>query len=242
MAYTARELIIEAYYLSGVVSELLQTVTGMQLFNGLKSLNMILDGKKSDPKLIPYYEEYIFDTVGGQEKYFIPNLVEAETLTFYVGNIRFASLEISREKYFGTFRVDPVLSLPFTFHLERCLGGTNCFFYFQPNAAYTVHVWGKFAIVSVVPEQDLSLSADLFFWDYIKHELAYYICNSASVPLPEGTAERLAYLKRQNTFVSPKDMSSIKSNRLAGASTFPTLADAYIGKGWRPANNSEFIL
>ena len=89
MAYTALQLITRAFYLSQVVSRDLQVPNSSQITDGLYLLNAILDYKKSDLRLIPYFTFYEFDTVLNQELYFIPNLLLIDTITFNIGDVRY---------------------------------------------------------------------------------------------------------------------------------------------------------
>src|ERR1700722_4079067 len=104
MAYIAQQLVASAWYLSGIVSRGLETVSYEQLTDGLERLNTILDIATSNMGLIPYFMEYQFTAVIGQEIYFVPELVEIETLTFNIGPVRYSILPASREAYFATGR------------------------------------------------------------------------------------------------------------------------------------------
>src|SRR5690242_7261479 len=101
MAYTALELINRAYYLSQIVSRQLQTVTAQQVTDGLYLLNADLDYKSTDVRLIPYYRRYEFDTVQGQEEYFIEDLLLVDTLTFNIDTVRYSLIENTRMEYFA---------------------------------------------------------------------------------------------------------------------------------------------
>src|ERR1035437_8180851 len=104
MAYSELQLITRAYYLSQVVSRELQVVTGTQVTDGLYLLNAILDSKGSDLREIPYYQEYDFPSIQGVEKYFIPGLLSADSLTFNIGPVRYAMNEETRTSYFAQYR------------------------------------------------------------------------------------------------------------------------------------------
>jgi hypothetical protein len=109
--------------------------------------------------MIPYFNSsYQFNAVAGQEKYFIPNLSEAETLTFFIQSIRYQMRKNPRDQYFGTGRTQNVLSLPFNWHCERTLGGSNLFIYFFPDINYPMELTGLFRLQSVTASQDLSVN------------------------------------------------------------------------------------
>src|SRR6266852_1219220 len=113
MAYTARKLITNAYYLSGIVARRLQEVSGLQISDGLDLLNDLLGVKTAQTTLIPYYAEYDFTLTQGVQTYFIPNLLAPETMTFFIDSVRYQMYPVGRREYWGSGRVEGVTSLPF---------------------------------------------------------------------------------------------------------------------------------
>jgi hypothetical protein len=155
MGYTVIQLINDAYYASGIVSREFQTVSGSQINDGLGFLNDILADKTIERDMIPYYLEYNFYAIEGQERYFIPNLEELETLVFFINNVRYQMREVDRKVYFGSARANNITSLPFNWHVERCPGGANLYLYFLPNVNYPMQAWGQFRLAQVSINQDL---------------------------------------------------------------------------------------
>lgn len=235
MAYTVTELINRAYYLSQVVSRELQTVTGPQIADALVWLNALLSLKSAYSRVIPYYQQYEFNAVIGQEEYFVPNLVQAETLTFNIGPVRYSTQPTSRRSYFGTGRVDNIQSLPFNWHFERCLGGSNVFLYFVPDAAYPIKIWGKFGFENVELGQDLLLTYDEYYIDYLRYRLAMRICSEYGIPMQPQAVSELRELEEAMMDVSPPDMTLTKYSTLQGT-TGINWGDINIGRGWRSGN------
>lgn len=235
MAYTVTELINRAFYLSQVVSRELQTVTGQQFEDGLVWLNAILSLKSAYSRVIPYFQQYEFTAVVGQEEYFVPNLVQAETLTFNIGPVRYSTMPMSRRAYFGSGRVDDITSLPFNWHFERVLGGSNVFLYFLPDAAYPVKIWGKFGFDNVTLNQNLLLIFDEYYIDYLRYRLAMRICSEYGIPMQQQALAEMAELEEAMTDVSPPDLTLTKISSLQGSSAL-NWGDINIGRGWRPGN------
>lgn len=206
MAYTARQLITKSYYLSQIVARELQTVSGSQLADGLDLLNALLDVKGSDLRLIPYFQRYSFPTVQGQEEYFIENLLAVENLTFNLGSVRFSMNEMSRNEYFGSPRVDGVQSLPYQYRCERELGGMRIYLYFLPNANLTIKLSGKFGLTQVTLDEDLSLTYDLFYLEYLRYALAQYICQDWGNTFPEPSELKLAEIRKKLMDTNPPDL------------------------------------
>jgi hypothetical protein len=232
-AYPASELITRAYFLSQVLARDLQTISGSQMDDGLYLLNALLDVKFSDLQLIPYYNNFQITTVQGQEMYFIPNLAEADTTTFNIGQVRFSMNELTRKEYFSTPRVDNLQALPFSYRYERCLGGTNLFLYFVPNQAYLVNIWGKFALSDVTLQQDLSLTYDLFYIEYLRFALAQYVCCEYGQTFPDTCEAKLKQIVKKLKSISPADLSITKRSFFTTNTTFDWQY-VNLSQGWYP--------
>ncbi len=207
MAYSALTLITRAWYLSGIVARNLETVTGDQVTDGLFLLNTLLDFKASDVRLIPYFTRYASTFVVGQEMYYIPNLYEIEAMTFNIGTVRYPMERLTRDIYFGTGRVDNIISLPFSYHLERTLGGSNVFVYFLPNQTYVFNLIGKFALTDVTLNQDMSLVYDNFYIEYLRYALAQFMCNEYNISFAPEKLKMLQIYEKKLMDVSPPDLS-----------------------------------
>lgn len=234
MAYLVRDLIADAYYLSGVVSRSFQTVTGDQTTLGLRLFNTILSNKSADSRLVPYFSEYVLTGVIGQEKYFIPNLIYAETFTFNIDNVRYPSVEVGRKDYFGTGRADDVNSLPFTWHMEKVKDGTDLYLYYKPVKEYQLKIWGKFGFDSVELTDDLETTFELWYANYLQYELAQYICDSYGVPLPVSVATNLESIRKRSYDDAPLDLKVTKRSRLGTREQFVNYAHASFKNSWYP--------
>ncbi len=159
MAYSVLNLVTNAFYISGIVGRDFQTLSGTQTQTGLDVLNDILEDKVIETDMIPYWtENFQFPATINQEKYFIPNLIKVETLTFFIDTVRYNTSEVPRDRYFGSARANNIESLPFTWHQERTLGGVNIFLYFFPNENFTMEISGLFRLYEVSLNQQLDLT------------------------------------------------------------------------------------
>ncbi len=233
MAYTALQLITNAYYLSQIVARELQTVSGTQINDGLLLLNDILVIKGTDKRLIPYYQRYTFNTIGGVEDYFIENLIAVDTLTFNLGVVRYSMQEMSRRDFFGSPRVDNIQSLPFSYREERELDGTRLYLYFVPDQVYVMKLSGKFGLTEVAINTDLTLTYDRYYIEYLRHELANYICSEWGQTLPDGVRAKYEEIRKKLMDVSPSDLSIQKLGYFRdGHRGALGWGQINIGKGW----------
>lgn len=232
MAYTTLQLINNAYYESGIVSRGFETVGGQQANDGLQFLNDLIADKTVENGLIPYYEEYNFNAVTGQETYFIPDLIEVETFVFYIDTVRYQTENRARREYFGSSRADNIQSLPGSWHMERCFGGANIYIYFKPNQNYPLTIWGQFRLQQVVINQDLSLTLDRFYINYLKFDLAARLCAEYNYTVPPGVAKALAKYENDISKRSgPMDLRLIKLSSLQRRGSI-NYGMVNIGKGW----------
>jgi hypothetical protein len=233
MPYTVIKLISDAYYTTGIVSRDFQTVSGSQLNDGLDLLNETLADKTIEAGMIPFYtNSYTFNAVIGQEKYGIPGLVKAETLTFVLNTVRYAMRENGHDEYFGTGRANNINSLPFNWRSEKTLTGADIYLYFLPDQAYPLTITGLFSLSSVTINQDLLLSLPVFYISYLKYRLALKICILFNIVFPEQAEEELLrYEQMISKRSAPMDLRMKKTSTLAGR-TSVNWAQVNIGKGW----------
>lgn len=216
MVYTALQLITRAYYLSGVVARNGQTVSADQITDGLYLLNALLDVKGSDLRLIPYFKPYEFQSVINQELYFIPNLLMVDTMTFNIGVVRYPMQETTRYNYFATPRVDNIANLPFSYRLERVLGGMNIYVYFLPGGVYTFKLQGKFGLTDVSLNTDMAETYDLYYIEYLRYAIADYICAEYGATMPQQTKAKFDEIRAKLVDVSPADLSIRKQTYFGG--------------------------
>ena len=236
MAYSLNKLIANAYFLSKVRSKDFQTVGGDDIEVGIDLLNEILSESSVNTKMIPYYSEYDFNAVQGQEEYFIPNLVEATSLTFNLGPVRYATNNKSRRAFHSTSRVDGILSLPFDCSFERCLGGMNMYVYFLPTENYPFKVWGKFSLLQVTSadlQTDLTETYDVFLIKYLRYALAREICAYFGVSFNPEAMDILQKISLEINDLNYIDMTP-KTRNFYQEKTALNWAQINIGKGWTP--------
>jgi hypothetical protein len=224
-------LIANAWILAGIVARDLDDVSGSQGADGLFWLNQILAEKSITARYIPFYTHNVFNTVVGQETYFVANLVELETATFNIGPVRFEMRLDNRRHYFGAPRVDNIESLPYHYYFERVLGGGNIYLYFIPNTIYPIKVTGRFALNQVAATDDLSTQVDAFYQSYLMYELANRLCDWYKISLPPST---LAQLKKfDDTFadLNPMDFTIKTTSTLTKNGGF-NWGQVNIGRGW----------
>jgi hypothetical protein len=241
MSYLASELITRAYYLSGIVAEGFETVSGPQMSTGLSLLNDSLADKISDTSLIPFYKKYETVTEIGEPDYFVPNLLAIETLTFNNGvgsPVRFPMQNVGRDQFRGGGQVDNVASLPSNWHAERAVvdgvGGTTISLYPLPNSAYPLTVWGKFGLTEVAKDDDLSLVYERGYLVYCRYELASMICSEFGISMPEQAERRLMQYRKDFNYISPVDLTVQKASTLYSGRSPDLLAAAFLSGGWVP--------
>lgn len=249
MAYTAETLITRSWYLSGIVSRNLQVVTGDQITDGLMLLNALLDFKQIETDLIPYYTYIELPAAPDQEYYFLPFVADIESVTFNIDNVRYPMDATSRRTYYGSGRVDNIQTLPFNYNYNRSLGGGDLALYFLPEQNYPLKIMCKLFLVDVKLQTDLTnitetvpytfinsanQGYDTSYIEYLRYALAQYMCSEYGILFNPESEKILTSMKRKLMYISPPDLSMIKTSILTEGSGI-NYGDVNIGKGYRPS-------
>lgn len=235
MTTTARELITEAYYISGALSQEQQESGGTELKNGLNALNRALAVESITGTLIPFFKEYEFDFVPGQEKYEIDNLIEIENVTYILSNVRYQMRRLSRNDYFSQWRVEGITSpVPTTYHFERRKGGGDIYFYFPPSSSNTVKVWGKFGLTKIADENvDLETIYSDEYITYLGFLAAKYICIAYDETLPEQAQQVFNEIVEGLHYQSKMDLT-VRKTSVFGKKYLLDPVSANLYDGWWP--------
>lgn len=237
MSYSVNKLITNAFYLSKIRSKDFQTVGGDDITVGLDLLNEVLAETSINTKMIPYYKEYVTAAVIGQEKYFIPYLVEPLSLTFNITTVRYATSELSRRQFHSTTRIDGIIALPFNASFERVLGGCDLYVQYLPADTYPFKIWGKFALSMLTNADlttDLLVTYDMFYVRYLRHLLAQEICNYYGVALSAEVRAVSDRIAANLNDMNPVDLTTQKVNTYDDKNAL-NWAQVNIGKGFEPA-------
>jgi len=191
MTYLASNLIADSYYLSGIVSREFETPTGAQMKDGLRLLNNVLADRTVDEGTIPYTDKLILTASAGVSEYFLENCIDVDVFVFYIQSLRYQTRNEQRQEFFGSFRPTNIQSLPWNWHVEREFGGCRLFLYFVPDTNYPLEIHGSFRLVSVTEFQDLSLTLDEFYTNFLQYLLAERLCQFNSYKVPMDVANQL---------------------------------------------------
>lgn len=175
--YLTRELVIASYYLSGVRAKDAQLVTGGDIEQGLKLLNRLLNLKQAQTDLIPYFQyNTCYFTENSKETYFIFNCANIQSVTFNYDTVRFPLRRSSANQYLAGARPNNISSLPQTYFTYRANGGTVLKLYFKPMSRWRLNIYGKFFLLNVDLDTNLSEMYDGSYIEYLHWALAEYIC------------------------------------------------------------------
>jgi hypothetical protein len=243
MPYTSGELVTRAWFLTGIVSRDLQEVSGSQFEDGMYCLNALLAMNTANLGMIPYFTKQNFTGIVANEAYFIPNLVQLETLTFVIPDdatpdqtVRFPMSRQSRENYWATPRANGIASLPYVYETERVMGGMNLYIYFTPDKPYVFEFWGKFSLASTVANQDLSLIYDPYYLEYLRYGTATYLCEEYNVIPPPSIDKRFKQYEQLVRGTSPTDFTQKIQNPFSGNYApnyaYANASGGYVPVGW----------
>lgn len=240
MAYFTEQVIADAYYLSNIISREFEEPTGNQIAEGLDRLNDVIEDTVIDNNLIPYADRYNFTLTQGVGEYFIPDLIFIETYTFFIGSIRYAATRQQLRQFFGSFRALNIESLPLAFNATKQFGGVLLSFYFLPQSDYPVEIWGQFRLSQVALNQDLSLTIERFYINYLKYALAVRLCEDFGFTVPPHVQSRRdkyvsLIASKSNTVDLTQNISSPFARGAAIDYAFLNLS-----QGWVPTSGGPF--
>lgn len=237
MAYLTSNLVTDSYYLSGIVSRDFENVTASQITDGLNALNDIISERTVDESTIPYTDKYTFNAVQGTSEYYIENLIDIDTFTFFIGSVRYQTRNQQRQDYFGSFRPMGIQSLPLNWHMERELGGARLFLYFVPDTNYPLEIWGSFRLLQVTLFQDLSLTLDRFYTNFLKFLLAQRLCDIFGYKVPQNVVAQLEkYYEWIDSTTNVMDLKTQKISSLGGSGAI-NWAVVSLNNGWWPTSS-----
>lgn len=234
MAFLTSSLITEAYYLSSIVSREFETATGSQMSDGLRLLNELLADRTIDTGTIPYTDKLTMTATATQAVYPIANMIDLEIFVFYINSVRYQTRNQQRRDFFGSFRVVNIQSLPFNWHFERNFGGGTLYLYFVPDVNYPLELWGTFRLSSVTQFQDLSLTIDQFYINFLTYLLAERLCQFNSFMVPADISKQLSkYYQWINKSTNIMDLRTQKLSSLGGGTAI-NYALVNLSGGWVP--------
>lgn len=228
-----REVINRAYYLSGYAARKFETVDGEDITDGLNYFNEVVEEKAIGGNLIPYFTHDTFNSVVGQEVYFVENLVSCVVLTFNIDTVRFTLQKVDTQRYFNIMRANNITSLPYEYYVERQDGGSNIYLYFLPSDIWEFQITGIYKLTTDDLDTELNSTLDMFYQNYILWSSARKIAMYNSVPwTPDKEKE---YLKYETMIESmrTKDMTLKKLSPFV-KSTNINYAMAYFKTAWFP--------
>lgn len=214
----AGQIITLAYQLAFIRSIELQQLSDGDTATGVAQLNFVLDFPSIRGALLPYYDHTEFYTTPGVPLYFQEGLIQLDTLTFNLSDnsdVRLPMVRDTRRQFYGCARVDNIQSLPFHFCADRAPGGMNIDLYFYPSDAYLMKIDGRYALTQVTSPNDI-VNLDMFYIDYVVHELASRLASLYETTLVPDTQSRLAMLRQQIHNLAGQDLTIQKNSLFRG--------------------------
>ena len=133
--------------------------------------------RNSDGRYISYYDRTEIPAVIGQENYWVDNLVEVDTVTVTLDEVRYPMNYVDRNKYWGEGRVNNITALPYSFYSERQINadtnipGTMLWFYWLPaQSDYTFEVVGRSSLEVLALSSVISNYLESYYISNLKYK------------------------------------------------------------------------
>lgn len=248
MAYPIRQLIIEAYYLSGLVSRETETVSGEELEEGRHYLNIILSNNTINGERIIYSQSTKGTLNISSNTIYVPKLFCVQTITLYNGNIRYPLTRLDRDQFYGTSSIHALESIPVYYHEELSIlpldltenqptEGMRINVYPCANTNYEYVIHGKFGFDEIKPENLSDDALKLWAYYYINYltlSLAKRLNATTDIAFPVATQELLKSVEQELCSKNTKDYSMKIMNPFGfneSSSCFPLVN---LGTGYIP--------
>lgn len=235
MAFNVLELITRAYNAANINPQGYRVLTPEQSSNGLFLLNVLLSDKTVDTSMLLYWEKYdgVFEI--GEGQYFIERLIQVETLTFFLdGQVRYPTLAQGLDIFMGSARAENVDSLPFTYYPNKVLGGTDLYVYYKPSQEYPFQIWGQFELQNVTLFEDLETKFPLFYINFLKLQLAKYLCIDGGFEIPIAVAAQLEEYRQWIALNGTVQDLSMKITNTISQGGYINWGQVNIGKAYTP--------
>lgn len=207
MTYMVTELITKAWNLSGIVAAQAETVSGDQLSDGLEHLNDFLALQNANARMIPYTLVQQLTCVAHSEELFVQHLLSLDSLTLREEKPSCYLLQslplLGRKEYFN--QDYPSFLRPRFYHLEKTKGGSILFLSPIPDKAYSLKLVGKFGLMEVNYNDDLSAIYNREYILYLRYGLADYLCDLYNHPF--SAKAKLREIESKCRDLSPLDLS-----------------------------------
>lgn len=190
-----REIVNKAIYLSGLSSRVLDEPQPEYSADGLRWLNGFLAELGMTGREIPFITTYVFNAVVGQQTYFVPGLIDTDSVTFELGKVRYSMERVFNNNFYATARVNSVNSLMYKYYVQRLPNGSNIDFYFFPSQNFPIHVRGRFSYPPLTYDTQMDTIVDGGTQDFFIYKIAQRLCGYYGQMFSDANNAELARLE-----------------------------------------------
>lgn len=152
-----------------------------------------------------------------------------------MNQVRYSLTKYDFDKYFGTGRINNLQTLPSYWCSVPTLGGATLYLYPLPNIAYDFQIQAKFRLSPVTQFQDLSLTLEQNYWDYLTFALAKRMCILQGFPVPDDVRDELSATESNiRNLMTPLDYTMKRMSTLTRSGRYgvPNPALSQLFEGW----------
>lgn len=210
MAITVRELLVRAFYLTGIFSPQTKPIEH-ELDEALFSLNELLDANSGDSLLVPFWKKLTFTLTPGVDSYTVGpsgamitsnKIIDIVSANLIRQNVAYPLTVIESEELYDNSRYLLNQSMPGYIMLQNAASVSTVQFYPSPSLADTVLLIAKFTL-SDLKLDDLLTELPDYYLRYLRFALGkelnvIYNTNNWSREKEDFYIDALKTVKRAN--------------------------------------------
>jgi hypothetical protein len=236
----AIQIINDAYIFSNVIAEEGQDLTSVQVRDGARLLNFVINNLNKDGDVIALNSQETLTIPKGQTTLILNDYIRIDKVQFNLGSVWIDIQLNSAQDFYNQAVISTVNSIPYYGYVKRTAEGVELIVYFTPEKDYDIRiVSGVKKIVNLQPDDDLTADS-IFYEELLIWKLANYIRVRNQMPRDPAIDIEIRSISRRLKNIKPininTNLSKVGSCNTENNSrqVMKTVADANIMGGFRP--------
>jgi hypothetical protein len=234
------ELINDSYRFGNIIAEEGQDLTAVQLADGVRLLNYVINKINIDGDEIALNANESLSLTAGVDTLLLPDYIKVTKMQYNLGNV-FLDVHLqSFEDFYNGARVAGVSSIPYSGYQRRTPEGVEVKLYFIPDADYELRIVGGLKKIKTLAADDEIDTETNFYFELLTWELANYLRRRNQLPRDMEIISEIREIKDKLKRIKPNRTNVVLSNvgKIGSTSALThamqVAAEANTLGGWRP--------
>lgn len=235
----ASELINDAYRFGNVIAEEGQDLTAIQLADGIRLLNYVVNKINIDGEEVSLNARGDITVNAGQNVVLLTDYIKVTKAQYNLGDVFLDIHLLSYDDFYNESRIVNVSSIPYSGYTRRVPEGVELNLYFTPEKDYQVRIVGGLKKIKTLSADDELEATEQFYFELLMWELSRYLRLRNQMPSDPDIKKEIIEIREKLKSIKPKNIN-VNLNRVGSGNLSPrieaanTIARANIIGGWRP--------